>query len=463
MTSGLTPGAAPGLTPRGSPASAAVPPYVGAAEWVARDGAVVWHPFTQMASFAANRPIVVERAEGHELIDVDGRRYLDAVSSLWVSTLGHQVPELDDAIHHQLARGAHTTLLGHTNTIVVELAEALARVVPVDDPHFLFASDGASAVEQALKIAFQYWHNLGSRSHTTFLAFGGAYHGDTIGALSLGDNGFGADLFAPLRFPVLRAPGFDDPACFDTAIDMIAREHERIAAVVIEPSVQAAAGMRLAARDDIARLGAACRAHDTLLLCDEIATGFGRTGSLFASDDCGVRPDLLCLGKGLTAGYLPMSVTAASDRVFRGFLGDDLGPNTLYHGHSYAGNALAAAVALRHLELIDAWDVLANVRARADELAELLHDRVAPKRAVREVRLRGLMGGVELAPPGDGLRWGRKVSAEAVERGVLLRPIGDTIILMPPLTITSAEVHRIVSSLADAIDVVAGLPDDASR
>ena len=432
--------------------------------WIARDAARVWHPFTQMASFADNRPLIVADADGLELIDVEGNRYLDAISSLWVTTLGHRVPELDDAIVRQLEHGAHTTMLGNGNTIVVELSEALARVVPVDGPHFLYASDGASAVEQALKIAFQYWVNRGEPSHTTFLAFGGAYHGDTVGAMSLGDDsGFGAELFAPLRFPVLRAPGFDDPTCFDTAIAMLERHHNEIAAVVIEPSVQAAAGLQLADPDGLTLLGEACRARGALLLCDEIATGFGRTGTLFASEQHGLRPDLLCLGKGLTAGYLPMSVTVASDEIYRSFFGDDLGPRTLYHGHSYAGNALAAAVALRHLELIDAWDVLANVRERSDELADLLHDRIAPKSAVRDIRLRGLMGGVELAPPAAGLRWGRKVSAAAVERGVLLRPIGDTVILMPPLTIGSADLHRMVHALAAAIDETADASLDAER
>jgi len=174
-------------------------------EWVARDEAVVWHGFTQMATYSSNRPLVIERAEGRELVDVDGNRYLDAISSLWVTTLGHTVPELDDAIVQQLARGAHSTLLGNGNTVVVELSEALARVVPVDDPHFLYASDGASAVEQALKIAFQHWVNVGEGGHTTFLAFRGAYHGDTIGALSVGDDGFGADVFDPLRFQIGRA------------------------------------------------------------------------------------------------------------------------------------------------------------------------------------------------------------------------------------------------------------------
>jgi adenosylmethionine-8-amino-7-oxononanoate aminotransferase len=270
----------------------------------------------------------------------------------------------------------------------------------------------------------------------------------------VGDDGFGADIFNPLRFPVVRAPAFDDPACFDTAIALIAEHASDLAAVIGEPSVQAAAGMQLADLGGLERLGRACLEYDVLLICDEIATGFGRTGTLFASEACNLRPDLLCLGKGLTAGYLPMSVTAASGPVFEAFLGDDLGENTLYHGHSFGGNALAAAVALRHLELIDAWDVLANVRERSDELAGLLHDRIGAKPAVREIRLRGLMGAVELAPPTEGLKWGRRVSAGAVDRGVLLRSIGDNVTLMPPLTITSQELHRIVHALSESIDGV---------
>jgi adenosylmethionine---8-amino-7-oxononanoate aminotransferase len=423
-------------------------------DWISRDAARVWHGFTQMATYSEHAPVVVENAEGHELIDVDGRRYLDAISSLWVNTLGHRVAELDDALRAQIDRGAHSTMLGNGNRVVVELSEALARVVPVDDPHFLYASDGASAVEQALKIAFQYWANRGVRSRSRFLAFADAYHGDTIGALSVGDGGFGTDLFDALRFPVLRAPAFSDPACFTSAATMVGEHAHELAAVIIEPLVQGAAGMYVADRDGIAQLGRACRQHDVLLICDEVATGFGRTGTMFASEQCGVRPDLLVIGKGLTGGYLPMSATVASGRVFDAFLGADLGERTLYHGHSYSGNALAAAVALRHLELLEAWNVVANVRERSDELRGLLTDRVASNPAVCDVRLVGLMGGVELAPPGPGMRWGRRVCAAAVERGVLLRPLGDVVVLMPPLTITSPELHRIVHVLDSAIVTV---------
>jgi adenosylmethionine-8-amino-7-oxononanoate aminotransferase len=416
--------------------------------WVDRDAAVVWHGFTQMSSYAENLPVIVEAGLGRELIDVDGRRYLDAISSLWVTTLGHRVPELDDALRAQIDRIAHSTMLGNGSTVVIELSEALAEVVPVDDPHFLYAGDGATAVEQALKIAFQYWHNQGQPERTEFLALAGAYHGDTVGALSLGDRGFGTSLFEPLLFPVRRAASVAD------AVDAVLRDGSQLAAVVIEPIVQGAAGMLLHDPAAVRDLGAACREVGTLLICDEIATGFGRTGTLFASEQCGIRPDLLALGKGLTGGYLPMSATVASDRVFHAFLGPDLSERTLYHGHSYGGNALAAAVALEHLRLLREWDVVANVRERSDQLRRLLEQRLGSHDAVKEIRLRGLMCGIELAAPGDDARWGRRVCAAAVRREVLLRPIGDVVILMPMLTSTAEEIERIVDVLGDAIDEV---------
>ena len=423
-------------------------------DWIARDAAVVWHGFTQMSTYETNRPVIVERAEGHELIDVDGRRYLDAISSVWVTTLGHHHPELDAALRQQIDLVAHSTMLGNGNRAVIELAEDLAGVVPVDDPHFLFASDGAAAVEQALKIAFQFWVNLGISGRTRYLAFGGAYHGDTIGSLSVGAGGFGTDLYDPLRFPVLRAPAFDDPGCFDEAARLIAQHASELAAVVVEPLVQGAAGMLIADPSELRKLGDACAEHDVLLICDEVATGFGRTGTLFASEQCGLRPDLLCIAKGITGGYLPMSATVANRRVYDAFLGADLGPATFYHGHSYAGNALAAAVARCHLRLVTRPEVLANVAARSTQLRGLLEQRLGTHPAVRDIRICGLMGGIELAPPRPDLRWGRLVTAATVERGVLVRPIGDVITLVPPLTITEAEVVRIVDALTAAVDEV---------
>ena len=421
------------------------------ASWIERDAAAVWHGFTQMSCYGENRPVIVERAEGREVIDVDGHRYLDAISSLWVTTLGHRVPELDQAVRDQLDRVAHSTMLGNGNTVVVELAEALAPRVPVDDPRFLFASDGAAAVEQALKIAFQYWTNQGVTDRTRYLAFGGAYHGDTVGSLSVGDGGFGTNVFDPLRFPVLRAPSLGEPGAVDTAVALLREHGPHLAAVVLEPLVQGAAGMALHPPEAVRAVAAAAAEHDVLVIHDEVATGFGRTGTLFATEQIGTRPDLLVVGKGITGGYLPLSATVANRRVWEAFLGPDLSERTFYHGHSYSGNALAAAVALRHLDLLDEWDVLANVNERAAELADALAARVTPLPQVREVRQLGLMVGVELAPPADGLRWGRRVSAGCVDRGVLIRPLGDVVVLMPMLTTTADEVGRIVDALVASI------------
>ena len=413
--------------------------------WAERDAAVVWHGFTDMSAYLDHCPVVVERAEGHELIDTEGRRYLDAVSSLWVNTLGHRVPELDEALRDQLDRVAHSTLLGNGNRVVVELAEALAGVVPVVAPRFLFASDGASAVEQALKLAFQFWALQGVRGRTSYLAFGGAYHGDTVGALSLGaDDGFGATLFDPLRFPVIRAPAYDDPACFEVACRLIDANAGRLAAVVVEPLVQGAAGMRMAGPAGFVALADACRAADVLLIHDEVATGFGRTGTLFATEQCPrVRPDLLCLGKGITGGYLPLAVTVAGGRIHGAFA--EAG-QAFAHGHSYGGNALAAAVALRHLRLLDERDALSNVVARSGQLAGLLAERVSPLVGAGEIRITGLLCGVDVAAGS-----GRAVCDAAVAAGVLLRPIGDTVIIVPPLTITAEEIERIVDVLAGSI------------
>jgi adenosylmethionine---8-amino-7-oxononanoate aminotransferase len=420
-------------------------------QWVARDAARVWHGFTQMSCYADNAPIIVERGEGRELIDVDGRRYLDAISSLWVTTLGHHVPELDQALRSQLDLIAHSTLLGNGNRAAVELAEALATVVPIADPHFLFASDGAAAIEQGLKIAFQYWTNQGVKQRDRYLALGHAYHGDTVGGISLGAGGFGTEVFDPLRFPVVRAPGYDEPDWADRGIELVERHAGSLAAVVLEPLVQGAAGMLVTDPRDVRRFVRAVQATGVLVLADEVATGFGRTGTLFACQQADVQPDLLCIGKGITGGYLPLSATVADANVYDAFLGPDLSEHTLYHGHSYSGNALACAVARRHLELLHEWNVLDNVNARATQLSALLHERIQPLAGVAEIRQKGLMVGVELDPPTDGLRWGRRVSAGCVERAVLVRPLGDVIVLMPILTSTAEEIAIIVDALAAAI------------
>ena len=432
----------------------AAPPAVTAADWARRDAAVVWHGFTQMAVYEGSTPVIVERGEGNYLYDTDGRRYLDAISSLWVITLGHADPDLNRAAHEQLERISHSTLLGNGNTAAITLAEALRDVVPVTEPHFLFASDGAAAVEQAIKIAFQYWHNLGVRGRTSYLALGDAYHGDSVGSLSVGDGGFGTDLFDPLRFGVLRTPGYDDPDWVSKAIAVLEEHHDRLAAAIVEPLVQGAAGMLVTDPDQVAAFAGAVQDRGVPLICDEVATGFGRTGAMFASELCGIRPDLMCLGKGITGGYLPLSATVAASHIFEAFLGEDLGPRTFYHGHSYSGNALACAMAARHLELIFERGLIDRAAAAAERLGDVLAP-VAALPAVKEVRRRGLMTGVELNPPADASRWGRRVCAAAVSAGVLLRPLGDVVVVMPPLSITDEEIDTIARTLVSAIEGVA--------
>ena len=425
-----------------------------AAEWARRDAAAVWHGFTQMSVYEDSAPVIVERGRGNYLYDTDGRRYLDAISSLWVITLGHADPQLNRAAHEQLERISHSTLLGNGNTAAVTLAEALREVVPVTEPHFLFASDGAAAVEQAIKIAFQYWHNQGVTDRTAYLALGQAYHGDSVGSLSVGDGGFGTDLFDPLRFGVVRTPGYDDPDWVDKALAALDEHHLRLAAAVIEPLVQGAAGMLVTGPDQVAAFAEAVQARGVPLICDEVATGFGRTGALFASELCGIRPDLMCLGKGITGGYLPLSATVAASHIYEAFLGEDLGPRTFYHGHSYSGNALACAVAARHLDLVRERGLVDRAAAAAERLGAALAP-VAALPAVREVRRRGLMTGIELDPPAAASRWGRRVCAAAVRAGVLLRPLGDVVVVMPPLSITDDEIDTIAATLLSAVEAVA--------
>jgi adenosylmethionine-8-amino-7-oxononanoate aminotransferase len=430
--------------------------------WTERDRATVWHGFTQMDAYTAASPLVVDHGTGRYLVDVEGRTYFDGISSLWVNTLGHRVPELDSAIRRQLDRIAHSTMLGNGNRVVIELSEALADLLPVDRAHLLYASDGASAVEQALKIAFQYWANSGRSGRTEYLTLGGAYHGDTVGSLSLGDGGFGTALFDPLRFAVVRTPGYDDPGWLEKALVTLEHHAETLAAVVIEPVVQGASGMLVADPQEVGRLGDACADAGVLLVADEVATGFGRTTKMFASEWAGLRPDIVCLGKGITGGYLPMSVTAASERVFDAFLGADSSARTFFHGHSYGGNALAASVALEHLRLFERWDVLGQAAAGADLLAHLLDRDVAGHRAVAEVRRFGLMAGVELASPEAGARWGRRVCGAATRRGVLLRPLGDVVVLMPPLTSTATELQDMVAALVSALDELDEVLDEGA-
>jgi adenosylmethionine-8-amino-7-oxononanoate aminotransferase len=431
----------------------------------------LWHPFTQMQGWLDEEPLIVERGEGSYLIDTKGRRYLDGISSLWVNVHGHQRREIDQAIADQLGRFAHSTLLGLTNVPAIELAARLVELAPAGLTRVFFSDDGSSAVEVALKMAFQHWRQRGHPEKRRFLALGEAYHGDTLGSVSAGGIEVFHEIFRPLLFEVMRAPppycyrcplGLTRPscqiACASEAERMIAQHAGELAAVVIEPLVQGAAGMIDQPEGYLARIRAACDAHGVLLIADEVAVGFGRTGTLFACEQESVKPDLMCLAKGLTAGYLPLAATLATEEVFESFLGSFESRRTFFHGHSYTGNALGAAAALANL------DVLARERtieALAPKIA-LLAQELAPlrdHRHVGQVRQRGLMVGIELVQERDskksyppGARLGHRVILEARARGVILRPLGDVVVLMPPLSISEDELRTLCAVMRQSID-----------
>ena len=432
----------------------------------------VWHPFTDMTGWLADEPLVVERAEGCWLIDTAGRRYLDANASLWVNVHGHARPELDAALREQLDAVAHTTLLGLTNPPAARLAARLAALAPQGLERVFFSESGASAVEVALKMAYAYWLFRGQGQRSLFVSADGAYHGDTVGSVSVGHIDAFHDTYRPLLFPT---HGFAQPhcyrcplglaypscelACADTLDDVLARHGDRVAAVVIEPLVQGAAGIITAPDGHLRRVAEITRRHGVLLIADEVATGFGRTGPMFACEAEGVVPDLMAVGKGLTGGYLPMSATLASAAIFDAFT--DAG-QVFFHGHSYSGNPLAAAVALASLELFDTDATLARGRALGEVLAAELK-RLDGLDHVGDVRRRGVMCGIELvadratraAYPSEA-RVGARVCRRARDLGVVIRPLGDTIVVMPALVMSPDEVAFCMDVLAQAITEVTG-------
>lgn len=423
--------------------------------WIQRDEKVLWHGFTQMATFSSWAPVIVDSGEGHYLKDVNGKKYFDAISSLWVSTFGHQIPELDQAIIAQLKKIAHSTMLGNSNTTTIALSEALAKKVPVESAHFLYASDGAAAVEQGLKIAFQYWVNKGIYKKLDFACLDDAYHGDTIGSLSLGAGGFGAEIFDPLRFGVLRASSYSKDPYLKSVISLVEEKSSQLAAVVIEPLIQAASGMNMSDPKGLFDLYQICKQKDVLLIVDEVATGFGRTGTLFACEQAGIKPDILCLGKGITGGYLPMSATAVSQEIFDSFL-DTKEPSsrTLTHGHSYGGNALAAAVALRHLDLIDETKALENVKQKSSYLLDKLQALAKKQGCISDIRFLGLMGGIELSHNSSSYIFAKQVCAIGTNLGVLLRPLGNVIPLVLPLDTTKEEIGLVTETIDASIEQV---------
>jgi adenosylmethionine---8-amino-7-oxononanoate aminotransferase len=437
------------------------------------DAEHVWHPFTQMQEYLENEPLVVVSAESHYLIDDRGRRLFDGTSALWCNLFGHRVPEIDAAITEQLGRFAHTTLLGTTHPGVAELAHKLVEIAPPGLNHVFFSDNGATAVESALKIAFQYrllTQGKEAAQHAVYLSLDNAYHGDTLGAAAVSGVELFHDIFKPILLPSLKTPS---PYCYrcpigkmpnDCSIDCageleaaLARANGRVCAVILEPGVQAAAGMLVLPEGFLTRTAAACKKHGALLILDEVATGFGRTGTLFACQREGVAPDLMCVAKGLTGGYLPLAATLATDEIYNAFLGRYDEYRHFFHGHTYTGHALGCAAALATLGLLADGKIVGAVARKAATLRAALEP-LAAHPHVGDVRQTGLMCGVELvadratkAPFPSGERIGYHICLSLRDRGIFLRPLGDVIVLMPPLSSTEDELQQLASSVRVAI------------
>ena len=408
------------------------------------DKQYVWHPFTQMQQWLADdqQPLVITAAEGMYLIDSDGNRYLDGVSSLWCNVHGHRVPAIDNAIRAQLDKVAHTTMLGLASEPAILLAERLIKIAPPGLAKVFYSDAGATATEIAFKLAAQYWYNLGRPEKCEFIGFAEAYHGDTVGAMSIVRTTAFHKPYFPLLFKVHFTPT-------DLAkVEAVLRGHaSRIAALCIEPIVQGAAGMLIQPPGFVRGLRELCTKYDVLMIADEVAVGFGRTGKMFACEHESVSPDLMCLAKGISGGYLPLAATLATQKIFDAFLGEPWEGRTFFHGHTYTGNPLACAAALASLDLFEKNDLVGSVQRKSVDLAAMLDDlRRLPH--VGEIRQKGFMVGIELTGFDRKRRTGAEVCAKLRRRGVILRPLGDVIILMPPLAMDLAELRTIVAAVA---------------
>jgi len=442
-------------------------------DWSSLDKQYLWHPFTQMEEWLRSDVLVIDAAEGNYLIDVEGRRYLDGVSSLWVNVHGHRKGKIDEAIRQQLDKVAHSTLLGLASTPSIELAEKLVRITPRNLAKVFYSDSGSTAVEVGLKIAFQYWRNLGYKDKSLFITLSDAYHGDTIGSVSLGGIDLFHSIFHPLLFHTLsiptpfpyRYPELTPEQCKEMSLDRLERlihEHgSHIAAMVMEPLVQGAAGMIVHPEGFLREVWNICRRHEILLVCDEVATGFGRTGRMFAVEHEGVEPDIMCLAKGLSGGYLPLAATLVSEEIFNAFLGSYTDYKTFFHGHSYTGNALACAAACACLDIFEEERVLETAQDKIQLLHEELEAQVAPLPWVGDLRQCGFMVGIELVADRSTrkafpveLRMGARVTQDIRKAGVILRPLGDVVVLMPPLSLTADEIRYLVSATAQSIQNV---------
>jgi len=436
------------------------------------DKKYIWHPFTQMKQWLDAPQTVITDAKGIKLYDAAGKSYYDGVSSLWVNIHGHRRPEIDAAITEQLQHVAHSTALGLANVPAAKLAERLVEVSPAGLKKVFYSDDGATAVEIALKMAFQYWQIKGAVKKTKFITLQSAYHGDTIGAVSVGGIDLFHHIYQPMLFETYHVPS---PSCYHCtlaekgkchmecieALETVLQEHaDEIAAMIIEPLVQAAAGMLMAPKGYLKRVRELTKKYNVLLIADEVAVGFGRTGRMFACQHEGVSPDLMCISKGITGGYLPLAATLTTEELFNAFLGSASEKRTFYHGHSYTANQIGCAAGLASLEIFQTDRVFEKMPGKIATAAEKLAE-IGVMPHVGEVRQCGLIVGIEIVAdkvgkkPYDGEKaMGGEVCLKAREHGLFIRPVGDVIVFMPPLCSTEAEIKAMLAILQQSLQEV---------
>jgi len=448
-------------------------------DWGEKDRQYIWHPFTQMKEWGETDPTIIVEGKGVFLKDIQGKRYIDGTSSIWVNLHGHQNKKIDQAIIAQMGKFSHATLLGLSHQPAIQLAEKLVQKSPKGLKKVFYSDNGSTAVEVALKMAFGFFRHKGSRApresplKRKFISFTNAYHGDTIGSVSLGGIDLFHQFYRPLLFETIKAPapycyrcplGLAYPECQMACVDEVEKimeaHHHEVAGLVIEPVVQAAAGMITAPDGYLKKIRALCTRYNILLIADEVAVGFGRTGRLFACEHDRVAPDLMAIAKGITGGYLPLAATLATEEIYDAFLGDYSEFKTFFHGHSYTGNPLGCAAGIANLEIFEREETLKKIKPKIGFLKKELR-RIAKWNHVGDIRQAGMMIGIELVenkeektPYPLALRIGQKVCEEAKKNGVLLRPLGNVIVLMPPLSISLRHLKELVSVVGKAIQTV---------
>ena len=442
---------------------------------ISDDKRYIWHPFTQMRDWEADEPLVIERGKGCRLFDVDGNSYIDGVSSLWVTVHGHRKKEIDDAVIRQVRTLAHSTFLGLTHPTAIELAKKLVEITPPGLERVFYSDNGSTAVEIGLKMVFQYRRQNGEPRRTKFVCLDDAYHGDTIGSVSVGGMELFHDIFRPLLFDTIKAPaphcyrcglGLTPDscgmACADEMERLVSANADEVAGILVEPLVQGAAGMYVHPAGYLKRVREICDRYDVFMIADEVATGFGRTGTMFACRQEGVSPDVLCCAKGITGGYLPLAATLTTGRIYDGFLADYSEFRTFFHGHTYTANPLACAAAIANIGLFEKEDTLGRMHDKYPALEAGLA-KIAALPNVGDVRRKGFMIGIELVKDKKtreayplAEKRGMRATAEARRLGAIIRPLGNTVVLMPPLAIPERELKRLLKIAKEAVERATG-------